>query len=117
MKKLKGSTIIEAVISALIILISLSLALTTLVQINAKKSGTDFYYAQSSIDSILNEIKTTKTITPQIIVYKWGSLSIEELKPAEYGCIQLTFKASSSAGELIDKRTVVIDSSFVFHEP
>lgn len=117
MMKLKGSTIVEAIISALIILITFGLALTILVQMSAKKGGADYYSARIAIDSVMKEIAISRQVSPQVITTSWGSLSVEELKPSENGCFLLSIKATSLQGMLLDIRTIVVDSTLTCHVP
>ncbi|WP_320052062.1 hypothetical protein [uncultured Acetobacteroides sp.] len=117
MIKLKGSTIVEAIVSALIILITFGLALTIMVQLSAKKGGTDYYSARLAIDSVMREVSTTRQVSPQVLSFSWGNLSIDEPKPAENGCFLLTMRATSTQGALLDRRTTIVDSTLTRHEP
>lgn len=117
MTKLKGSTIVEAVVSALIILITFGLALTILVQLSAKKGGADYYSARLAIDSVMKEIATSRQVSPQVLAFSWGNLTVDEPKPAENGCFLLTLRATSTQGALLDRRTTIVDSTLTRHEP
>lgn len=117
MIKLKGSTIVEAIVSALIILITFGLALTVLVQVSAKKGGADYYSARLSIDSVMRTIQSTRQVSPQVITTSWGILTVEEPKPAENGCFLLSVKATSLQGMLLDTRTIAVDSTLTCHVP
>lgn len=111
MKKLKGSTIVEAVVSALIITIVFGLTLTILAQIGSKKDGTDYFYAKSAFDSVMVEIRLSRKVVPQTISYPWGTVAISELKPTINRCYSLELKAFSVQGFPISSRSLIVDST------
>jgi len=115
--KLKASTIVEAIISALIILISFGLTLTILVQVGAKKEGADYYDAQLAIDSLQQEIKIAKNVSKKAIIYPWGYLSVEKVEPKENGCLLITIQAKSVKGTMLNSRSIIVDSTFSSHAP
>lgn len=115
--KLKGSTLIEAVVSALIILIVFGLTLTSLVQVESKKGGSEYYLAQYAADSLMRSIKQNHQLKAQQLTFSWGSLLIEEPSKYEKYCYKVSIKAYTRQGALLLTKTTIVDSTLSANDP